>query len=244
MRLEMRAATVASFSTVRGANKLIRSYPGSGADVGKSIIYSGNDANGIWQEEAVNLTLPFVDTVTVWGPGAPFTVVKDVTAARVLVYEYDTVTHTERALAIYEAGETRPSYRVGHIAGLRRPGCGGTCADDGDATKTTVNAMVSLQHVTLASPGDWLILQNLSAYKAAMMAVKAWEEGDAARGDFYFYGTAGPAKNNRGPLRITNQGGAIPLLQAELRKMSGDRTTVFAYVDESDRLAREMIGFR
>ncbi|PTG43332.1 hypothetical protein BUY09_11605 [Staphylococcus chromogenes] len=102
---------------------------------------------------------------------------------------------------------------------------------------------MSLQHVELRAPGDWLVLQNLSAYKAAMMAVKAWEEGDAAKGDFYFYGTSGPSSNGRGVLRVVNRGGAIPLLNAELRKMTSDRTAAYVYVDETEKYPRTMAGF-
>ncbi len=250
----MRDGTAASFATTRGANKVIRTYPTHLADVGKTIIYQGRDSNGIWVRtvydgdmrdgEKVTLALPFVDTATTWGPGAPVATSKDVTAMRVLVYEYDTVTTLERALADYQAGETRPTYRVSRLPGLGARGCCASSTDDTDAARITVTALVSLQHVELRAPGDWLVLQNLSAYKAAMMAVKAWEEGDAARGDFYFYGTAGPSSNGRGVLRVVNRGGALPLLKAEQRKMTGDRTAIYVYADETERYARTMLGFR
>lgn len=244
LQMRIRAGEVCSFATTLGTNKLIRSYPGSGTDVGKAIIYQGRDINGVWKEEQVLLTLPFVDTVTVWGPGNPVSVIKAVTDARVLVYEYDTVTHLERALAEYEPGETRPSYRVSYIPGLT--GAGGCigCSANGDTTRKTITALASLQHVQLRSSGDWLILQNISAYKAAMIAVKAWEEGDVAKGDFYFYGTQSSGRNAKGVTRVVNRGGAIPLLQAELRKMSADRTNVYVYTDESDKFARMTMGMR
>lgn len=250
-----RAATVASFATTIGANKLIRSYPGSGDDVGKKIIYQGRDINGVWVRtvidgvvqdgEQVVLSLPFVDTVTTWGPGSPVAVVKEQTAARVLVFEYDTVAHLERALADYEPGETRPSYRVSFIPGLVGAGgcCGGSCSN-GNTTTKTVTAMVKLQHIQLTAPSDWLILQNLEAYQAAMVAVKAREEKDYATFNFEFYGTQASGKNARGPLRVVNRGGAIPLLQAELRTMSSDRVNAYVYGDETDKFARTMLGFR
>lgn len=254
MQMQMKETPACSFATTIGANKLIRSYPGSGADIGKTIIYQGKDSNGIWVRstidgvvqdgEQVTLSLPFVDTVTTWGPGSPQAVVKEVTTARVLVYEYDTVTHLERALADYEPGETRPSYQVSYIPGLRGEGGCHNCSTAGDTTRKTVTALVSLQHVELSSPGDWLILQNLSAYKAAMIAVKAWEEGDAAKGNYYFYGTESAPKNARGGLRVVNRGGAIPLLQAELRKQTGDRTNAYIYLDETEKFPRQMLGFR
>lgn len=250
LQMRMKETPACSFATTLGANKLIRSYPGSGADIGKKIIYQGKDINGIWVRtlidgvmqdgEQVMLSLPFVDTVTTWGPGSPQAVVKEVTTARVLVYEYDTVTTQELALAEYEPGETRPSYKVSYIPGLRANGCHCTTTN----APTTVTALVSLQHIDVTSPGDWLILQNLSAYKAAMIAVKAWEEGDAAKGNFYFYGTESAPKNGRGGLRVVNRGGAIPLLQAELRKQTGDRVNAMIYTDEVEKFPRTMLGFR
>ncbi len=249
----MKAGTVASFATTRGENKVIRSYPTNSADVGKKILYQGRDSNGIWVRtlidgvvsdgEQIVLALPFVDTVTVWGPGAPVAVQKEVTVQRVLVYEYDTVAVLERALADYQPGETRPTYRQSTI--VQAPRRGGCCNTTDDSAKlTTITALVSLQHVELRAPGDWLILQNLDAYESAMMAVKAREEKDYAGFLFNFYGTAASPKNGRGVERVVNRGGAIPLLQAELRKNTGDRTAIYAYVDETERFPRTMLGFR
>lgn len=250
----LKEGTVASFATTLGENKVLRTYPSGASDVGKKMIYQGRDSNGIWVRteidgvvqdgEEVTLALPFVDTVTVWGPGSPVAVVKEVTDRRVLLYSYDTDTTEERALGDYEAGETRPSYRQSHVPGLACVrNCG--CSTTSDAERrTTVSALVSLQHVPLTSPGDWLVLQNLSAYKAAMIAVKAWEEGDEAKGNFHFYGTQAGARNGRGVTRVVNRGGAIPLLQAELRKNTSDRTSAYVYIDETWKFPRQMAGFR
>jgi hypothetical protein len=89
------SGTVASFRTTT-AGQVIRVYPGHTSDVGKKIIFQGNDENGIWVRstidgirqdgEEVTLALPYVDTVTVWGAGAPFAVMKEETNYRVLVY--------------------------------------------------------------------------------------------------------------------------------------------------------------
>jgi hypothetical protein len=161
----------------------------------------------------------------------------------VRVYEVDG--SDERWIAEYEAGETRPMYQVGYIPHLDRlQRCRGGCTTSDDSAQVTVTGLVSLQHVELRSPGDWLILRNLSAYKEAMIAVKAWEEGDEARANFHFYGTSAASSNARGVLRVVNRGGAIPLLQAELRKATADRFNAFIYTDETDRLGREMCGFR
>lgn len=253
LQLRMKEGNAVSFSTTMGENKKIRSYPTNSADIGKTIIYQGYDHNGIWVRtlmdgvmrdgERVTLTLPFVDTTTEWAAGSPLGVQKQTTVQRVLVYSYDTDTTLERALAIYEPGETNPSYVQGYVPGLRQA-VGGCCSDDEySETTTTITALVSLKGSTLSAPGDWLVLQNIGAYKAAMMAVKAYEEGDIARGDFYFYGTQANAKSGRGPLRVVNRGGAIPLLQAELRKNTADRVNAYVISDETNKLARQMAGF-
>lgn len=252
---QMRAGTVVSFATTIGANKVIRSYPTNSADVGKKIIYQGRDSNGIWVRtlidgvmsdgEQIVLALPYVDTVTVWGPGAPVAVQKEITVQRVLVYEYDTVLTTERALADYQPGETRPTYRQSYIQGARNNrGCCHTASSDDSERRTTITALVGLQHVELRAPGDWLVLQNLDAYESAMMAVKAREEHDYPGFLFNFYGTSAAPKNGRGVERVVNRGGAIPLLQAEQRRMSGDRTAIWVYSDETQKLAGTMLGFR
>lgn len=250
-----RRGEVCSFSSTLGQGKIIRSYPTNVADVGKKIIYQGYDSNGIWVRtvydgdmrdgEQVTLAMPFVDTVTTWNPGNPYAVVKEVTAQRVLVYEYDSDTTTERQLADYEPGETNPSYRVSFIPGLRNATNGNGCcsSDTDDDRRVTVTCMVSLRHIPFTSPGDWLILQNLPAYKAAMMAVKAWEEGDEAKGNYYFYGTQAAPRNARGPVRVVNRGGAIPLLQAELIKQTGGRTNAYIFTDEVQKMTRQMAGF-
>lgn len=231
--------TMASFATtLGGANKILRTYLTDLADVGKKITYQSNDKNNIWTTEQVTLASPFADTTTIWGAGAPAGVVKEVTQGRVLVYEYDTVTGAEIQLADYQPGETKPMYRIGYIPGLKHMGCNGCCS-----TRKTLTGIASLQHVQLVSEGDWLLMQNVAAYKSAMIAVKAWEEGDVAKANYYFYGYQSSSSNIRGPLRVVNRGGTIPLLKAELRKMTSDRLNAYIYADETDRFPRQMRGF-
>jgi hypothetical protein len=245
--------TAASYSTTRGQNKTIRTYISSLQDVGKTVIYQGYDKNGIWVRtqvggvwidgEQVTLANPFVDTTTIWNPGAPTGVLKEATVQRVLVYEHNVDTDLDRQIATYQPDETKPYYRVSYIPGFEQIRCCG-CSTNDVTPRRTVNAVVSLQHVDLVNDDDWLIFTNRSAYQAAMMAVAAWEVGDAAKGNYYFYGTQAASSNARGSLRVVNRGGAIPLLSAELRKMSGDRTDTFVYLDETNRLQRDLIGFK
>lgn len=248
--------TAASFSTTRGQNKTLRTYLSNLADAGKTVVYQGYDKNGIWVRtqpdgpgnpwidgERVILASPFVDTATIWNPGAPAAVLKEATVQRVLVYEHNVDTDLDRQIAVYQPSETHPMYRTSFIPGFERIRCCG-CSTHDATPQRTVNVIVSLQHVPLEVDEDWLIFTNLSAYKAAMMAVAAWETGDAAKGNFYFYGTQSAPSNARGSMRVVNRGGAIPLLAAELRKMTGDKTDSFVYLDETNRFQRDMAGFR
>lgn len=246
----------ASFSTTRGQNKTLRTYISSLTDVGKKITFQGYDKNGIWVRtqpagagtpwidgEQVTLASPFVDTTTIWNPGAPAAVIKEATNQRLMVYEHNVDTDLDRQIATYQPDETHPSYRVAMISGFDRIKCCGCPATDA-TPKRTVNAIVSLQHMPLVNDEDWLIFTNRSAYQAAMMAVAAWETGDIAKGNFYFYGYQAGPSNARNAMRVVNRGGAIPLLAAELRKQTGDRTDTFVYLDETNRFQRDMIGFQ
>lgn len=246
-----------SYASVLGSNKVIRTYVMDPSDEGKTLIFQGYDEDGTWVRTQVDgewidgeqVTLPnpaviaYVDTVTVWKAGAPTGVIKDPTNQRVLVYSFDTTTSTERALAVYQPSETRPMYRQSFLPSFDQIKCCG-CSED-DENLRTVTALVSLQHVPLESDNDFLIFQNVGAFKMAMQAAKLWEDpGTYALGNLYFYGTQAGSRNARGVERVVNRGAAIPLLVAELRKMTGDRTNAYVYCDETNRPVNDMIGFR
>lgn len=222
--------TVASFRTTTGVNKKIRVYPGNAADAGKKIIFQGKDANGVWVRttidgaradgEQVTLAMPFVDTVTVWGPGAPFAVMKEVTEYRVLVFSVNQDDATETQLADYEPGETEPSYRRVNIPGY--------CSPNGDCecSSRTFKAIVSLEHIPVRVANDWLLFCNIEAYRQGIQSIKFRKEGNQALADAYFFGTNRSSKNARGVLRYAEGMGALPILRAELRKYTADITSI------------------
>lgn len=241
-----------SFKTTTSTDKKIRVYPGNIADVGKKIIFQGRDSTGNWVRttidgvqadgEQVTLALPFVETTTTWGPGAPTGVIKEATQYRVLVYSV--VGASLVLLADYQPSEINPMFRKYYLPGFSDITCCGCEEADDGTLQRTVNAMVSLQHVPIEVDTDWLIFQSLSAYKEAMIAVKAWEEGEETKANFHFYGTQNSPKNGRNAMRVVNRGGAIPLLQAELRKQTGDHTEVNVQLEAGNSLPRAMAGFR
>jgi hypothetical protein len=239
--------TAVSFKTTKGENKVLRFYCNV-ADVGKKIIVQGYDSNNIWVRtsisgtisdgEQVTLAMPFVDTVTEWYPGSPTGIIKEATSYLVRMYSYDTSTTLEVALGVYEPDTLLPSFRKFYLPGLSQfEGCGTDC------TTRTVTALVKLAHIPLVNDNDWLLFENLNAYKAAMMAIKAQEEGDFARFLFNFFGTQAAPSNGRGAMRVVNRGGAIPLLAAELRSKTGDRTDAYVHHEATNRLPRALAGF-
>lgn len=236
--------TSASCDTTRDSLQKLRFYPGGASDVGKKIIVQGNDRNGVWVRttidgivsdgEQVTLAVPFVDTVTIWGPGAPMAVIKEVTNYRVLVYSVNTVNAIELPIADYQPSETTPMYRVVKIPGMRRmtSGCGTDC------TVNTLLCVVSLAHIPATVDSDFLLFTNLQAYVMGCQAEKMYEENNVVAGDALFFGNNRAPRNARGVLRHTYGMGAMPLLQAELRKQTGDRTSANIQHD-----AVNLIGF-
>lgn len=215
---------VPSYGTTSGTNSKIRLYPTVAADVGKKLIIQGNDSNGIWVRrtidgalgdgEQVTLALPYVDTVTVWGPGAPMAVMKEVTTGRVQMFAVEQTTLVETQLAEYQPTETEPAYRRVYLSGACEDSC------------STLKAVVSLEQVTVRDANDWLLFSNLEAYRDGLMSVRYRKEGNAELADAYFFGVNKSSKNGRGVLRYADGMGALPILRAELRKYTGDRTEI------------------
>lgn len=202
----------------------IRLYPTNLADVGKKVTLQGYDSNGVWVRstidgivqdgEQVTLASPFTDSTTTWSAGNPLRVIKDPTSYRVLMFAIDSGGNETRQLGDYQPTETNPMYRRMWLP----TGC---------STQTrTVTALVSLQHIPLTQDNDWLLFTNLSAYEDGIMSAKYREAGDITLADSYFFGNPRPPKNARGVSRYNDGMGMIPQLEAELRKMTGDRTSV------------------
>lgn len=220
--------SVPSFAVTTGTNKKIRVYPGNAADVGKKIIFQGKDSNGIYVRrsiggvigdgEEVTLALPFVDTVTVWGPGAPYAVMKDQTQYRVLVYSVDQDDATEVLLAEYAPSETEPSYRR-----VKVPGCSGSSSS---CSSRQLTVIASLDQIPVRTANDWLLFSNMEAYRLGLQSIKFRKDGNSPLADSYFFGNPRPSKNGRGILRHAEGMGALPILRSELRKMTGDTSSI------------------
>lgn len=229
------AGMVASFKTTSNDMK-IRVYPGDPADVGKKIIFQGKDSNGIWVRttfdgsrqdgEQVTLALPFVDTVTVWGPGAPFRVIKEVTDYRVLVYSVtNDADATETQIAEYQPTETEPAYRRVNVQGFRQ------CEND-DACCSTQSfmAIVSLDKIPVRTPNDWLLFCNMEAYRLGLKSIQARKDNPVLA-DALMFGTPRPARNRMGASAYSDGMSALSILRAELRKYTSDTTSINVRTD-------------
>lgn len=215
---------VPSYGTTTGTNSKIRLYPTVAADVGKKLIIQGKDSNGIWVRrtidgaigdgEQVTLALPYVDTVTVWGPGAPMAVMKEATTGRVQMFAVEQTTLVETQLAEYQPTETEPSYRRVYLSGACEDSC------------SSLQAVVSLDQTTIENENDWLLFSNMEAYRQGVQSIRYRDEGNQQLADAYFFGSNRSSKNGRGVLRYAEGMGALPILRAELRKMTGDRTEI------------------
>lgn len=223
---------------VTAAGEKIRFYFNP-ADVGKKIVVQGNDSNGVWVrtefddgmvQDGEQVTLAttggqyYTDTSTEWAVGSPTQLYKEVTSYNVIAWGLNSDGDTTRQLANYQPDEVNPTYRKVRIVGAPRRGRCGT-------PNLTLRAIVSLQHVPMRNANDWCLFTNLAAYADGIMSEKLRENLAFAEADAYFFGTPKPARNGRGVLRVSVGTGAIPLLESELRKQTGDTSSVLVQRD-------------
>lgn len=194
--------------------RLLRSYIASSTDRGKKIKFLGYDKNRIWVRtlqggvykdgEVVILNSPFVDTTIEYS--SVTAVQKDPTDQGVRVFSHPLGDDTLTPFALYEYWETNPTYqryRVNNDDVLDSTTCPGG---------RTVEAEVKLAFVPVKDDEDILPIWNRVAMEMAVMGVKALDDGDLARSDALLYGDG---RNQRL--------GAVPLLNQEIRTMTGDR---------------------
>lgn len=185
--------TACTFQDIRGLNKKIRVYADVAEAADAVITLQGYDENGIWirtqvdgewidGEQVAISTTPTVSTKLFSNLVA---VQKPVTNGNVRLYEYNTDTTDQRAIAVYEPSETNPSYRRSFIPGLENARCCDTnnCDDDSEDSDTAcrrvkVTAIARLEFVPVSADSDWVIPGNIPALKDMMQAVRFMEMND------------------------------------------------------------------
>jgi hypothetical protein len=164
--------------------KLIRAVVIKREDVGKVIRIFGFDqynqplqtknAAGVWEDGIpITLSLPYAQT-TVFVTKIT-SVLKEATQGRVMLYEFD-ATALLRDIAMYEPGETNPRYRQSHFdgAGIQQSGCETTAGDK----YRCVDALVKLAYIPVVNDDDFLLIDDWTALKFMIQAIKLEEAGD------------------------------------------------------------------
>lgn len=165
-----------TFSSVAGENRLVRAYSSTPLDNNKTITLFGEDNNGQplttigaggWKD-GITLTLnaPYVSTAA--AVRRIDRVLKDKTQGPVRLYGWDVANSVLEDVAVYEPGETNPSYLRTQ---LNISSCGSSCSQ-------SVVALVKLQFVPVAVDTDLVLIENLDALKLMFQCASAEEASD------------------------------------------------------------------
>ena len=221
---------------------IIRSFAASTLDIGKKLTFYGHDMSNLWVRslvggimqdgETVTLGTPWIDTITCFKDVTA--VQKELTSERVAVFHHPPGDSTLSPLATYEYWETRPDYQRYQLLNYSTAGTA-TCTDGTagtSCTRSVIEAMVKLEYQPIRTAKDYLLIGNLAAFELALEALKAKDDGDLVKADMLLFGDG---RNKRL--------GAIPLLQQELRTMTGDRFTGRVNLQRAAPFRRVTAGF-
>jgi hypothetical protein len=151
--------TVPILGTLNAGPQTLRSFPVDARDIGKIIIFQGNDQNGNPIEstdpvtnqtisgEVVVITLPFIDTVNQFSSITG--IQKDSTFGSVTIQQVDPVTGTSSSLSSMEPTETTAAYRRYLVNNL-------PCQGPITGAPIQVTAMCKLEYIPVASDPDYL----------------------------------------------------------------------------------------
>ena len=177
------------YSDIYGDGRYVRAYPRTKEDIGKTVTIFGVDNNnqplrtdngdGTWSDGVI-ITIGSSGMNPNYGSTSVYVrridrVVKDVTQGQVLLYAYDATNNVLEDLAIFDPGETSPSYaryqvNINHpLIGTASGCCGGL---------HTVVALVKLQFIPAKYDTDLVLIDNLDALKYAVQSIRAQEAGD------------------------------------------------------------------
>lgn len=173
---------------VQGDGRLIRAYPRSNNDVGKTVTIFGTDNNGqpLATYDAGNNFIQWGQVITLAKPfGSTNTyvryidyVTKDETEQIVDVYAYNATTNLLEEIAHYEPTETTPTYSRYKLTGpfLNLPGGAGlpNCCNN----PRGVLALVKLRYIEAKVPTDLVFIENMAALKKWIQSLKAEDAND------------------------------------------------------------------
>lgn len=184
---------VPTYNSVFGDGRLIRAYPQEQEDVGKTITLFGTDNNdqplrtnngdGTWSDGiTLTLALPFVSTSTY--VRSIDRVVREVTQTRTLLYAYDAANNALEDLAVYEPGETNPTYARYQLSAGCGCGAGGGCcggtSGSSCGTSRSILTLVKLKFIEAKFDNDLVLIPNVDALGLMIQGIRAEEAGDLA----------------------------------------------------------------
>lgn len=173
----------------------IRLYAVKREDWGKTVQLFGHDSNNqpLQEKDAdgnwvmgITITLadPHVQTTIKIPPGGIRSVLKQETQGNVLMYEVDPDDATNiRQLALYEPGETNPSYRRSRFSGLCVDSSG--CKDSDDVPIKAVDALFKLAYIPVKNANDFLLIDDFTALKFLIQCITLEEGGETGRAQDY-----------------------------------------------------------
>lgn len=219
-----------------------RVYAVDAADVGKTILVQGLDQNGVvirnhdgsgnWFDgEILTLVAPpgFATSITLFSKVTG--IQKQVTTNRVIANYVDPISLVETLAATYQWNDTNPAFR--RFALTKFPGVNAVnpvsadiCPAPPSCASGTYGAtfIASLAFTPARVDSDWLVIGNLQALSDMAVSLFKKERGNEEEANVL-------------------EARAVHELRAELRKYTGDRTTVWADVQGSARLCRVTGGF-
>ncbi len=171
-----------TFSSIYGPLRKVRAYAQTNADHGKTITIFGTDNNnqplqhrdfetGDWMDGIILALKPgyvesegYVSTIT--------RVLKEETQKNVTLYAWNTTDSVLEELALYEPGETNPSFARYQFNATK-------CYDsDGNEANRQVTCLVKLQYIPVKYPNDLVLIDNIAALKFMVQAILSEEGGD------------------------------------------------------------------
>lgn len=207
--------TACTFEDIRATGKKLKVYCDISDDSTIPILYQGYNDDRNWIRTLVGgeyvdgeyiLPSPTGTLSTNFFGTTPTGVQKPITKGTIRTYEYDTVTLTQRALAIYEYDETRPIYRRSLINGLSNRGA---CCNNTDTTcdKKTVTVMAKMSFLPVRKNTDWLLLSSIPALEIMCQALRK-------------------EKNNLWDEAKKYEANAVAILDEQLQAFNGDSEVI------------------
>ena len=177
------------YNDIPGDGWFVRAYARCKEDYGKGIQIFGvdngnqplrtNNLDGTWSD-GISIVLGSSGMNPNYGSTSIYVrridhVVKPATQCQVMLYAYNPTTNALFDLAVYDPGETTPTYtryqlNFGQMPfGLNQGCCGAV---------QSVVALVKLRFIPVKYDSDLVILDNLDAMKYAVQSIRAQEAGD------------------------------------------------------------------